>query len=440
MKTTLATVHLILRKNKILSDGTHPIMLRVSWHGMKEKATGWSCSLKQWDSNSECVKKGFPNFVMVNTELMKLKQKAISVRDSFISEGVRYTPIMVIEKTFEQEKQDIRDLKTLSLLYCQEKGVSKSTCVGMASSMAALRRFFNREMTIDEITEKVVVNWGKWLIDKGIADSTIRGYMSKVIALLHWAVDEGIINRMPVVKYKYHKVFKEGKSELYIHSEAVKMLYDIFLTIAIDKKENGMWSWREETLSGPFFKGRGELFCLYFWLLGYYLKGLAPVDILSLKKEDIKTIMLNGEVYYAVDGNRVKTRERYKIRVKKGTLLGNVLIKGMLMFGEGKYFLPCLKDGEDVRSASRRVLLMINRQLPKWWKYCNQYIYKRIANGESITPIDERCRVYSFRHSFLMAEIQKPQCNFRALAMSMGKSVSGLPEYISQLNDDLALV
>ena len=36
MKVSIAVIKLVLRTNKLLSDGTHPIMLRCSFNGMIE--------------------------------------------------------------------------------------------------------------------------------------------------------------------------------------------------------------------------------------------------------------------------------------------------------------------------------------------------------------------------------------------------------------------
>ena len=49
MKTEKATIKLVLRTNKTLADGTHPIMLRVNWRGKRaEKSTGFSCKEANW--------------------------------------------------------------------------------------------------------------------------------------------------------------------------------------------------------------------------------------------------------------------------------------------------------------------------------------------------------------------------------------------------------
>lgn len=61
--------------------------------------------------------------------------------------------------------------------------------------------------------------------------------------------------------------------------------------------------------------------------------------------------------------------------------------------------------------------------------------------GDNIPLIDiEHCNYYSYRHSFVMAEIQKPNCNFLALAQMIGKSSRTLYQYISELTNDEDLV
>ena len=66
MKVSMARIRLFLKEGKTLADGTHPIMLMCSFNGKCTRSTGYSCSLRFWDKKGECVKKGYPNFVMIN--------------------------------------------------------------------------------------------------------------------------------------------------------------------------------------------------------------------------------------------------------------------------------------------------------------------------------------------------------------------------------------
>lgn len=58
---------------------------------MKERSSGYSCVEKYWDKKNECVKKGYPNFVMVNAELKRIKDEAIARRDGFIARNLAQT-------------------------------------------------------------------------------------------------------------------------------------------------------------------------------------------------------------------------------------------------------------------------------------------------------------------------------------------------------------
>ena len=96
MKTNSAVVKLYLRVSKKLSDGASPIMLKVSWKGAKELSTGFSCTIKHWDSKRECVKKGYPNYAAINAAIMKKKIDVIARRDAFELANVAYTPSMLL--------------------------------------------------------------------------------------------------------------------------------------------------------------------------------------------------------------------------------------------------------------------------------------------------------------------------------------------------------
>lgn len=126
MKVSIAVIKLVLRTNKVLSDGSSPIMLRCSFNGMKERSTGYSCTVRYWDKKNECVKKGFPNFVMVNSELKKQKDEAIRKRDEYIANDEVYTPEMILCKE-EVRNAVTNDFRGLIQRYIDEKGLEDRT-------------------------------------------------------------------------------------------------------------------------------------------------------------------------------------------------------------------------------------------------------------------------------------------------------------------------
>lgn len=153
MKVSIAVIKLVLRTNKVLADGSHPIMLRVSFNGMKERSSGYSCVEKFWDKKNECVKKGFPNFVMVNAELKKMKDEAIRKRDDYVARGEVYTPSMILAKD-EVRNAITNDFRGLIERYIDEKGLESKTIEKWNIVKRSVIKYVGRnDLLVNEVNE-----------------------------------------------------------------------------------------------------------------------------------------------------------------------------------------------------------------------------------------------------------------------------------------------
>ena len=436
MRVSIAVIKLVLRTNKLLSDGTHPIMLRCSFNGMKERSTGYSCSVKYWDKKNECVKKGFPNFVMVNYELKRLKDEAIAKRDSYIASGEVYSPSMVLAR--EEVKNALtNDFKGLIQRYIDEKGLEAKTIEKWNIVKRNVLSFAGRDILINEIDESFCRRYGRWLEDRGMTSGSIRSYLGKVGALCHFAITKGLMSDYPFAGWAYHKDYRESKSELYINHRSMEVMVNMFLDEVIERNGD-RWNYRYEKLD-ELMDIHSELYAHYLYVIGYYMKGLAPVDLSMLRKSDFRHIQLNGINCYAIDGSRSKTGMLYKIRLEENCLLSNVLIRTMFMFHPGVYFLPTLEGfSGDIRKRVNNLYTYHSDHLVTWFQRVNERIAEiNVMNDhkDDIPLIDLDCRYYSYRHSFIMKELQKPTVNLLALAQSVGKSSHTLHQYISLLGD-----
>jgi hypothetical protein len=289
---------------------------------------------------------------------------------------------------------------------------------------------------VNEIDEAFCRQYGRWMESNGLSDGSIRSYLAKIGAICHYAISKGLMSEHPFKSWKYHKDYRDSKSELYIHSRSMDILIDMFLDEFIIR-DGSMWRYKDERIS-ELLDIHSELYGLYLYIIGYYLKGIAPTDISMLKKTDIKVRMIKNLNVYAIDGRRSKTGQLYKIRVEQNCLLSNVLVKTMLMFNDGEYFLPTLKGyvGRDWKKRVNNVYSYHSEHLVNWFQRCNERIARlNVENNDNIPLIDLDCRYYSYRHSFIMAQIQKPNVNLLALAQSVGKSSHTLHQYISLLGD-----
>lgn len=435
MKVQIAVIKLVLRTNKVLSDGSHPIMLRVSFNGMKEKSTGYSCPLNQWDKKNECIKKGYPNYTQINLQLRKFKNEAIEKRDRFIALGEDYTPQMILSKG--EEKKVVRnDVWGLIEAYIHDRAIEGGTKYQWIAMYGHLLKFVGKKsILINEIDSGLVRRFAKYL-EGFLSSATIRKYLTKLKALCTYCEGKGIINEEPFKDWKFWKEYKDGKNELYINGKTMDLMIELFIDSIIIRKSNDNWTYRDGVIE-ELLDIKSDLYARYLFIIGYYLCGLAPLDVSLLEKSSIKSVSIADSFYYAIDGLRTKTKQPFKIRLPQNTLLSNVLIRTMLMFNEGKYFLPTMNGfrGDNYKARVSSVYTHNTEKLLDWFREINEIIAKRNYEGNSYEFIDLNCRYYAYRHSYIMAEIQKPNVNLLKLATQTGKSVATLHQYLALLND-----
>ena len=215
----------------------------------------------------------------------------------------------------------------------------------------------------------------------------------------------------------------------------MEVMFEMFLDEVI-VRNGSRWKYRDGVIE-QLMDIHSELYSHYLYVITYFMGGIAPVDVSFLKKKDIKVIMIKEKNYYAIDGHRSKTGMAFRIRLHQNCLESNVLIRTMLMYNDGEYFLPTLQgfDG-DLKKRVNNLYTYHGDNLVKWFKRINEEVVKRsVENGDNIPLIDLDCRYYSARHSYIMKEIQKPNVNLLKLATTVGKSISTLHQYLTLLQD-----
>ena len=438
MKVSMARVRLFLKEGKTLSDGSHPIMLSVAFNGKCTRSTGYSCTSKFWDKKSESVKRGYPNFSMINFEIQKLKNEVISSRNTYERSGEPYTAQMLL-KPRKVLSINGNDLKSVISRYLDEKGLEARTIEKWWIVYRSVVRFAGYEVIVSEIDESFCRRYARWCEGNGLGNGSIRSYLGKIGAICHYAIEKGLMSSYPFSSWKYHLDYRESKSELYIHHRSMSVMIDMFLDEVI-VRDGSRWHYKEG-VEKELLDIHSELYSHYLYIVGYVMCGLSPVDISMLKKSDIKVMQLKGRNCYAVNGYRSKTGMPYKLRIEVNTLLSNVVIRSMMLFNPGEYFLPTLGGyvGKDIRKRINNVYTYHGGHLVDWFVRVNGEIARiNVENGhkDDIPLIDLDCRYYSYRHSYVMSQIQKPGVNLVKLATETGKSVKTIHQYVSLLNDE----
>lgn len=365
-----------------------------------------------------------------------MKSDAIDRRNKFELNGIAYTPSMILEKDEIVSQDDFKgliDRYTVAL-----SPTTKKVWKSFKTSFLGYKKVDK----IQEVTLEVVKGYAKHLEDSGMKESTVKMTLSKLAALCKFAVEEGIIKESPFKRFNINKKYKTTSKTVYIHHRSIEVMKEMFLNDVI--VQNGkMWSYKDDVVD-KLVNRTSDLFARYFWLCGLLFQGLAPIDLCQLEVKDLVIKDINGEDYYCYDGKRQKTKVKVKIRIKANTMYSNVMIRTLLMFRSGKYFLPILDGVENDRLVIyKKVSNWLSNHIDKfreWVKVVNAEIIKRnVTNKDDIPLIPEDISYYSYRHSYAQMYLSKGGSPL-ALATLLGRSVDTISTYIEELSEEADLV
>lgn len=200
---------------------------------------------------------------------------------------------------------------------------------------------------------------------------------------------------------------------------------------SFDTSANGVWQrdMLTDTKSDAFFR-----MC---FILGYYLQGLALVDVLSLKVEQVKLRKVTGESLYVVETNRRKTGKGVKIVIPENHAnryrLFTLMYESAVNSGR-EHLLPVLDSlGDDelyIYNKVNRLNCDLSRKLKQWWRQLNKCQLRR-------NPIDiKSTSYYSCRHTFATLYLQAPTANISELATLMRRNTEYIDTYIREIESD----
>lgn len=447
MKVSIARIRLYLKEGKTLADGSNPIMLMCSFNGRKEVSTSYSCTPKYWDKKSECVKKGYPNWVMINHAINQLKNEAIERRNEYERLGEVYTPQMILtpKKVLSGHRND---LNGLIADYIADKSLKENTAYNWKYLFNLISEFDNDKVIVNQLRLDYVKRFIKWMQnEKKLSDGVIKMVLSKVGAITNYAIEKGLMSAddYPFKEWKYSLKFKSASKLDYIHWKTLDVMKEMLLDDIIVR--NGkLWSYRDEVLDELMDKN-SELFARFMFMEMVLWQGLAPVDICHILKSDIDVKTINGQDYYCWDGKRSKTMKAVKVRIPCHTTYTEVMVKTMLMFNQCEWLLPVLNGlSLDASENSRKhrisnTLGVLSPKLKEWFQKVNKEVVSMNVEDKSDIPLIDvsKCTYYTARHSFSMAYMSKGGSPM-ALATLLGRSPNTLAQYIKELEEEGDLV
>lgn len=466
MKTEKATIKLVLRTNKLLASGGHPIMLRVNWRGNRaEKSTGFSCSVANWNEASGSLKiKGkdaIPNAERINAIIMEEKQKAEKILQSLILEDKAYTAQMIIDYLNDNGKgvKYTKDLDDLVGEYVKVNRLKVETILSVQGIVKHFKSYIGKErIYLADVSKAHAPGFGRWCAEQGFSNNTIRANIQKMRALFRFAVYIEAIKENPFDGFKEGKVYKAENNKQALTKNALVALRHFYCT--------RLSVWGKDKIEKKFFVVGSKIFACNVFFLCYEFQGLALIDMAKLRSVNIDKTRLtdNENRYLEIHTKRSKTRKDVPIAVKINSFNIMLLYPYLEYLAVHDFLLPILTSSDDtekkVLNKMRYATTAIGKNLKEVWKEYNSWLmeivekysgkpkpkkvnemidYNLVArnniNKENMDSflIDEKTTFYSARHTFATIFINSEGAKTSELAQMMGRSVSGIDRYIKDL-------
>lgn len=462
MKTEKAKIKLIIRTNKVLSDNTHPIMLRINWQGeRKEKSTGFSCKLNNWSITDECLKitgrDSLPNAATINSIILDLKHKAEKIRDAFILNGKSYSAEMIMEQ-LNQKESDLNTIKAIAVKYIKVNHLKEETILSLNGIVKHFHSYMGKdEVLIDEVTKSHAIGFGRWCAEQGFKNNTIRTNIQKMKSLFTYAEENDIIESSPFKGYRESKIYKAENNKQALSKEAFLLLKQFYLRDCISYCKRTS----EQKLHEKFLVVGNRFFAYNVFFMSFYMQGLALIDLAKLKIENIDTTRITDTEnrYIIIYTNRSKTRKQVPVAIRMDEFTHFIFHIYLKHMAYNDFLLPILsnkdKTDKEIVIRMRSATTAINHNLKKIWEDYNLWIKQLIdsynngninyqdkmlvkkynISNDNISRflIDYNTTMYSARHTFATIFINSEGAKSSELAQMMGRSVAGIDRYIREL-------
>lgn len=223
------SISIIYYKYKTLSNGEHPLMLRIYKNGKRKlESIGISVHPDWWDISKNCPKKGCPNKELINKiiadKIAEYNQQALE----FKAEQKEFTAASLIES-----KQSKLQLKTIREFYTQLiKEFEEAEQVGnrliYKNSFNSLKAYTNNKLDIyfSDIDVEWLKAYEKWQRKRGNKETTISLQFRTLRSAYNKAIDAQAVSKKyyPFDEYKVSKFNTKTRKRAITKEEVMKII------------------------------------------------------------------------------------------------------------------------------------------------------------------------------------------------------------------------
>lgn len=346
----MATFKILQYKQKVLKDGTHPIVLQVVHKSKPFKISlGFSCTLNQWDYDKGRFKKSLTGHTRKNRLLRDTESKADEILDKIQQLKKPFTPELFRQLfTGTNSNISVFDFFNQRIADLAKKGKAGNKNI-YTDTRNAVKRFWKSKKTLmfPDIDYKFLTKFETFLFETGCSGGGVSFYMRTLRATINEAIRQGYLDKdlYPFATSQN----KNGYSLSHLKSKASPRA----LSIADMEKFKSFPS-----KEYPHLEDSYQLF-----LFSYFARGMNFKDMALLKWTDL----YNDRISYT----REKTGRFMSIRISEN-------IQSILDYfkdqQEVDYVFPILSDfhqtEEQVKNRVKKCLKKLNKDLKEIASLC----------------------------------------------------------------------
>ncbi|HKC69274.1 MAG TPA: site-specific integrase [Bacteroidia bacterium] len=358
----MASIKVVLFTSKTLSNGEHPILLRVIQNRkISYISIGASSTKSLWDEQNNLPKKKHPLYkqllVLIDAKRIEANKLQIELETDNVD---------LSAKEIKRKLKRTTNSKSVFKYFDETiKRLEKLNRIGYAnvfkSTKNSLVSFWRKdELEFSEITPSFLSKYEENFLERGVSLNSIFVFMRTLKTLLNYARKENIIKEgyNPFKEISFTKYRRVKTKKRAITKEQIKQIAALQL--------------QAET---RLFHARN------YFLYSFYNRGINFIDMAFLKWKDIKKDRLT----YI----RRKTKEQFTIGMLEPAIDILNYYKEIYYDGEDSYVFPILnsthKTAKSIDYRIDRMLKIVNKDL------------KDIA---ALAGIDEKLTTYVARHSY----------------------------------------
>jgi integrase/recombinase XerD len=353
--------HLVLDDRRAKSNGTYPIVIRVT-HNRRTAAfpVGVSIRKEHWDEHNSTLLKSHPNFKSLHSAITNAYHK-VQKSTEVLLDNQQFTLKALKEKIQVQPVIEVEVAKPLTFNEYSNRLINdlyQNNKIGNAivyqTAVNRLISFANfSQLTFEQINYRFLENFKNRLISDGVKPNTVSNYFRTIRAIFNKAIKERLVSKdayyFTDISFKPERTAKR----------------------AITKDEI------TKVISYPAAQDTPERSAKNYFILSFCLIGISFTDLAYLKPSNIRA----GRLQY----KRRKTGKTYDIKL---TNEATNLLK-LYQHPNNEYLLPILPNTIKEDGVEAKCLIL------QWIKTTNKYL-KRISSNLEISEIT----TYVARHTW----------------------------------------